>query len=71
MVACGADQSAADTSPSTWKRTGGRRCFRRRISTLETERVTETGEVGSELPLIIAARPCDAYFDHDHAGPEE
>jgi hypothetical protein len=25
-------------------------------STLETERVTDPGEVGSELPLIIAAR---------------
>jgi hypothetical protein len=50
------DQSAADTSPSTRKRTGGRDVFADECSMLETERVTEPGEVGSELPLIIAAR---------------
>ena len=59
------------TSPSTWKRTGGADAFADECCTLETERVTEQGEVESELPLLIAARPCDAYFDHDHAGREE
>jgi hypothetical protein len=49
----------------------GADAFADECCTLETERVTEQGEVGSELPRLIAARPCDAYFDHDHAGREE
>ena len=35
----------------------GADAFADECCTLETERVTEPGEVGSELPLIIAAVP--------------